>query len=41
MVEKGIDEIGGMGRSKKRNENVVKSRKVEDGLGNVGRMRGI
>jgi hypothetical protein len=30
-----------MGRSKKQNENVVKSRKVEEKIGNVGRTRGI
>jgi hypothetical protein len=34
-------EIGRRGRSKKQNENMVKSRKVEDGIGNVRRTRGI
>jgi hypothetical protein len=41
MVEKEIDEVGTMGRSKKPNENVVKSKKVEDEIGNVGRTGGI
>jgi hypothetical protein len=40
-VEKEIDEIGRMGRSKKQNENMVKSMKVEEGIGNVGRTSGI
>jgi hypothetical protein len=40
-VEKEIDEIGQMGRSKKQNENMVTSRKVEEGTGNIGRTRGI
>jgi hypothetical protein len=41
MVEKEIDEIGQMGRLTKQNEDGVKSRKVEDGIGNVGRGCGI
>jgi hypothetical protein len=41
MLEKEIDEIGRMGRSKKQNENVMKSKKVGDGIGHVGRTRGI
>jgi hypothetical protein len=41
MVEKEIDKIGRMERSNKQNENMVKSRKVQDGIGNVGRRRGI
>jgi hypothetical protein len=40
-VEKEIDEIGRMERSKKQNENMVKSMKVEEGIGNVGRTSGI
>jgi hypothetical protein len=40
IVVKEIDEIGRMGRSKKRNEDGVKSREVEDGIGKVGRVRG-
>jgi hypothetical protein len=41
MVEKGIDEIGRIGRSKKQKEGGMKSRKVENVIGNVGRTRGI
>jgi hypothetical protein len=41
MVEKEIDEIGRMGRSKKQNKNALKSKTIEDGIGNVGRTRGI
>jgi hypothetical protein len=41
IIEKEIDEIGRMGRAKKHNENVVKSMKVEEGIGNAGRTRGI
>jgi hypothetical protein len=41
MVEKWINEIGRMDRSGKQNKDGVKSRKVEDGIGNVGRGRGI
>jgi hypothetical protein len=41
MVEKENDEIGQMGRSKKQNENVVILKNVEDGIGNIGRTRGI
>jgi hypothetical protein len=37
MAEKEIDEIKCMGRSRKRNENGVKSRRVEDGIRNVKR----
>jgi hypothetical protein len=40
MVEKQIDEIGRMGRSKKQKEDGMKSRKVENGIGDVGRTRG-
>jgi hypothetical protein len=39
MAENEIDEIGWMGRSKKQKEDGMKSRKVEDGIGNVGRTR--
>jgi hypothetical protein len=39
MVEKGIDTIRRMERSKKQKEDGMKSRKLEDG--NVGRTRGI
>jgi hypothetical protein len=41
MVEKRIDEIERLERSGKQNEDGVKSRKVEDGIGNVGRSCGI
>jgi hypothetical protein len=41
MVEKETDEIGRVERSKKQREDGMKSRKVEDGIGNVGRTRGI
>jgi hypothetical protein len=37
---KEIDEIGRMGQSKKQKEDGIKSRKVEDGIGNVGTIRG-
>jgi hypothetical protein len=37
MVEKEIDEIGSMKRLNEHNENMVKSRKVQDRIGNVGR----
>jgi hypothetical protein len=40
MVEKEIDETEQMGRSGKQNEEGVKLRKVEDGIGNVGGGRG-
>jgi hypothetical protein len=40
IIEKRIDEIGPMGRSEKQNENGMKSRSFEDGLGKVGRGRG-
>jgi hypothetical protein len=36
-IEKWSDEIGRIGRLKKRNEDGEKSTKVEDGIGNVGR----
>jgi DNA helicase TIP49 (TBP-interacting protein) len=39
MVEKEIGEIERMGRSKQQKEDGMKSRKVEDGTGNVGRTR--
>jgi SRSO17 transposase len=35
-----IDEIGRIGRSKKQNEDEVKSKKVEDWIWKVGRVRG-
>jgi hypothetical protein len=38
---KPIDEIGRMGRSKKQKEDVMNSKKVEVGIGNVGRTRGM
>jgi hypothetical protein len=41
MVEKEIDEIGRMGRSKKQKEYGMKSRTIEDGIGDVGKTRGI
>jgi hypothetical protein len=41
MVKKEIHEIGRMGRSKKQNEKVVKSRMIEEGIGNIERTRGI
>jgi hypothetical protein len=41
MVEKAIDEIGWMGRSKKQKEDGMKFRKSEDGIRNIGRTRGI
>jgi hypothetical protein len=41
MVEKEVNEIGGMGRSKKQSEDGVKSRKAEDWIGNIGRGCGI
>jgi hypothetical protein len=37
MLEKEIDEIGRIGRSRKQNENGVESRKVEDKLRKVRR----
>jgi hypothetical protein len=41
MVEKEIGEIGRMGRLKKQKEDGMKSRKVEDGIGNIRRTHGI
>jgi hypothetical protein len=41
MVEKEIDEIWRMERLNKQNENMVKSRKAQNGIGNVGRRHGI
>jgi hypothetical protein len=44
MVEKCIDEIGPMEKSKKQkkqSEDEVKSMKVEEGIGNIERGRGI
>jgi hypothetical protein len=40
-VEKDIDEIRRMRRPRKQNEDAAKSKKVEDGIGNVGRGRRI
>jgi hypothetical protein len=40
MVEKEIDEIERMGKSSKRKEDGVNSKKFEDGIGKVGRGRG-
>jgi hypothetical protein len=40
MVEKEIEEIWRIRRLKKHNEDGVKSRKAEDGIGSVGRGRG-
>jgi DNA helicase TIP49 (TBP-interacting protein) len=41
MVEKEIGEIWRRGRSKKQKEDEMKSRMVEDGIGNVRRTCGI
>jgi hypothetical protein len=41
VVEKEIDEIERMGRLRKQNEDVMKSRKAEDGIENVERGCGI
>jgi hypothetical protein len=41
MVGKRTDEIGRTERSKKQNEDGLKSMKVEDGIHNVGRGHGI
>jgi hypothetical protein len=41
MVEKCIDEIKRMEKPRKQNENGAKLMKVEEGIGNVGRSRGI
>jgi hypothetical protein len=40
-VEREIDEIGQMKRSEKQQEDGIKLKNVEDGIGNVGRTRGI
>jgi hypothetical protein len=40
-VKKEMDEIGRIERSNKLNKNMVKSRKVQDGIGDVGTRRGI
>jgi hypothetical protein len=41
MVEKKINEIERVGRSKKQNKDGVKSRKAKDWIRNVGRGRGM
>jgi hypothetical protein len=40
MVEKEIDEISGMERLRKQDEDGIKSGKIEDRIGKVGRGRG-
>jgi hypothetical protein len=41
MVEKEIHEIGRIGWSKKQKEDGMKSRKIEDGIQNIGETSGI